>query len=168
MPTSIAEGKAWLIPRIAELQPTTILDIGAGEGTYARLLRPLLPDAKIMGVEVWGPYLTDYRLAELYDWVLLGDARELDLPAADVVILGDVLEHMAHDEALDLWARSRAAARLAVFASIPVIHAPQGAVNGNVYETHVHTWSHELGLQLPGVTDSWVGEVIGCYRAGPA
>lgn len=168
MPTSIVEGKTWLVPRIVDLKPTSILDVGAGEGTYARLLRPLLPDAKIVGVEVWEPYLADYNLADLYDWVRLGDARHIDLPTVAVVILGDVLEHMTHDEAVALWQRSREACRLAVFASIPIIHAPQGAVNGNVHETHVHTWTHEQGLQLPGLTDSWVGDVIGCYQAGPA
>jgi 2-polyprenyl-3-methyl-5-hydroxy-6-metoxy-1,4-benzoquinol methylase len=170
MPTSILEGKAWLAPRIVELQPATILDVGAGEGTYATLLRPELPDTKFVGVEVWEPYLDTYRLHELYDHVVVGDIRDwsLVLPPVDVVILGDVLEHMTHDEAQDVWQRCRTLARLAVFASIPIIYAPQGAVNGNTHETHVHTWTHVEGLALPGVHDAWAGHVIGCYQAGPA
>ncbi len=168
IPTSILEGKAWLIPRIVALQPATVLDIGAGEGTYARLLRPELPRTRFTAVEVWEPYLADYQLATLYNEVLIGDARTLHLPLADVVILGDVLEHMHLDDAHDLWHRARAAAHLAVFASIPIGHWPQGAVNGNVHETHQHDWTAQDGDQLPGLTASWRGDVIGCYQAGPA
>lgn len=167
MPTSIMEGKAWLLPRITALAPDTVLDIGAGEGTYARLLRPALPLTRFTAVEVWEPYLTAYALCELYDTVIVADARHLALPRADVVILGDVLEHMTHVEAFALWQAARDVAALAVFASIPIIEAPQGAVNGNTHETHVDTWTHPLGLTLPGLTDSWAGHTIGCYRAAP-
>lgn len=150
------------------MRPATILDIGAGEGTYAKLLRPGLDGTRFIGVEIWKPYLSAYRLTDIYDEVLIGDARTMALPTADVVILGDVLEHMTHDEALTLWQRSRTLARQAVFASIPIIYAPQGAVNGNTHETHVHTWTHTEGLALPGVCAAWAGHVIGCYQAGPA
>ena len=96
MPLSSAEGKSWTKERIyalADAGPVTVLDIGPGVGTYAKLLAG--PEvARLTGVEIFEPYVHTYRLREYYDEIIIGDAREVDLPAADVVILGDVAEHM--------------------------------------------------------------------------
>lgn len=62
---------------------------------------------------------------------MLGDARQVDLPVADVVILGDVAEHMTEGEALRLWGRCAEAARRAVYLSIPIVHYPQQEIEGN-------------------------------------
>lgn len=39
-----------------------------------------------------------YRLHEFYDEVLIGDARKVALPAADIVTLGDVAQHMTESD----------------------------------------------------------------------
>ena len=78
--------------------PLTVLDIGPGVGTYAKLLAG--PDVSgLIGLEIWEPYVQTYRLREYYDEIIIGDARLVDLPQADVVILGDVAEHMTEVEA---------------------------------------------------------------------
>lgn len=168
MPTSSAEGKDWLIPRIVAEQPEVILDIGVGEGTYASLLRPQLPDTNFIGVEAYQPYVRRYRLHSLYHMLIVDDVRECDLPSVDVVVLGDVVEHMNLDDALKVWEKARRAALKAVFASIPLGTHPQGAVNDNEFERHRHTWTDEtVHRDLDGITASWTGVEIGTYAALP-
>ena len=170
MPISSSEGKQWTVDRIRALGPVSVLDVGAGAGTYARLLADV-PTTGLTAIEVFAPYLETYRLRELYDEVILGDARTLALPAADVVILGDVLEHMERDEAVALWARAGVAARRAVYLSLPIVHYPQGALEHNEHEVHVvDDWDHEKVLAaFPGIGSHWTGSVVGVYeRLGPA
>lgn len=166
MPYSSGEGKAWVAEVATRLRPATVLDVGAGAGAYASLLRPLLPDARLVALEVWEPYVYRFGLHRLYDEVLVGDARTLPLPSVDLVVLGDVVEHMAEDEAVALWARCRAAGRHVVL-SLPVVHYPQGPCEGNPHEEHVvDDWSHERVLAtFPGIVESRTYTEIGVYLA---
>ncbi|GLY29944.1 hypothetical protein Kisp02_33090 [Kineosporia sp. NBRC 101731] len=168
MPMSSSEGKDWIRERIAVLaveRPVTVLDIGPGVGTYAKLLAGL-PVGRVTGIEIYEPYVHTYRLREYYDEIILGDARTLAFPEADVVILGDVAEHMTEDEALGLWAKARAAAARAVYLSIPVVHYPQDEIEGNPHEVHVvDDWNHERVLKaFEGIGESWTGTEVGVYE----
>lgn len=165
MPTSADEGKPWMINKILAKEPNSVLDLGAGSGTYGRLLRPLLPNAFLTSVEIHAAYVSEYKLWRFYDSVIIGDIRSCDLPRADVVILGDVLEHMKQSDALQLWEHARERAMKSVLLSIPIVEYPQGAMFGNEHERHIRTWSHQDALDLPGVMDSWQGSQIGCYEA---
>jgi hypothetical protein len=170
MPVSSTQGKDWLTERIVALAPRSVLDVGPGSGTYAKLLRPLLPESRWIGIEAWRPYVEKYDLRFWYHALIIDDVTFLDLlPRVDVVILGDVLEHLTHENALKLWARARAAARRGVFLSLPIVEYPQGPVGGNPFEIHRHTWSHQSVLaELPGITDTfslpWQHDV-GAYQA---
>ena len=74
MPISSPEGKDWTRSKIRDLAPESLLDVGAGAGTYAKLLADDRP-ARLTALEVFEPYVEKYALRELYDEVLLGDAR---------------------------------------------------------------------------------------------
>lgn len=184
MPYSSDEGKAWMRTQILaalraapvryhdgdQLAPR-LLDIGAGSGTYAGLLAQemspwLLPH--MTAVEIHEPYVGRFGLRRLYDEVVVADARTVTFPRAEVVILGDVLEHVPLDDAIALWRKAREAATVAVFLSLPIVEWPQGESEGNPHEAHVETWDHDtvIGL-LPGIRECWRGEQIGCYRAEP-
>jgi 16S rRNA G1207 methylase RsmC len=58
MPTSADEGKPWMINKILAKEPASILDLGAGAGTYGQLLRPLLPRTYMTAVEIHAAYLS--------------------------------------------------------------------------------------------------------------
>src|SRR5690606_41994988 len=80
----------------------------------------------------------------------------------DLVILGDVLEHMTRLEARGVLARMRDWARH-VLGSMPLAHHDQDAVAGNWYEIHRGHWTaeqmrRELG---PGLEDCWQEHVLG-------
>jgi hypothetical protein len=168
MPMSSDEGKDWIKSHVAALAaagPVSVLDVGPGVGTYAKLLADL-PIARMTGVEAWEPYVTTYRLHEYYDEIIIGDARVVDLPESDVIILGDVIEHMTRDEARKLWRRCAAAACRAVLLSIPIVHYPQDEIEGNPFEIHVEEdWSHELVLaSFEGIGTWWSGTEVGVYE----
>ncbi|CAO5150823.1 Methyltransferase domain-containing protein [Frankia sp. AiPs1] len=171
MPHSSPEGKPWISAWIAELKPARILDIGAGAGVYGQMARATLPAVHLAAMEIWRPYIAGYGLQDLYDQVIVADARVTLLPPADVVILGDILEHMTRTEAAALWNKARRAARMAVFTSLPIVPYPQAPeIGGNPHERHVvPDWTHQQALAaFPGIIASETGTEIGVYMAGGA
>ena len=120
MPYSDLVSKPWTITQITWQDPRTILDVGAGAGVYAEMLRPV-SNAHITAYEVWEPYIYQFQMLKKYDAVSLGDIRECKNFDYDVVILGDIIEHMSADDAKSLWARISREAR-SIILSIPIIH----------------------------------------------
>lgn len=167
MPHSDAQGKPWALSTYLEIQPATIIDIGPGAGTYAKLMRPH-HEAHWIGIEAWAPYIAEYGLDDLYDIVHVADARLIDWSwfstVSDLIIIGDVLEHMTTRHASVLLDRlKRHAGNLLV--SIPVLHLDQGAIGGNPFERHVDHWTYEAMLAElgTGVVDTWRGDVLAYY-----
>ncbi|WP_375492071.1 methyltransferase domain-containing protein [uncultured Jatrophihabitans sp.] len=165
---SSTEGKNWTRARVADLAatgPLTVLDVGPGVGTYAKLLAGL-PITSIVGLEVWEPYVSTYHLHDLYDEIVIGDVRDAPLPPVDVVVLGDVLEHMSRADAVRVWERCAQTAARAVYLSLPIVHYPQHAIEGNPFEVHVEEdWSHDTVLAtFEGIGAYETGDVVGVYE----
>lgn len=146
MPYSSLEGKAWALSVIHASYPDAsaplkFLDIGAGGGTWLDLIKPHFMHSHWTAIEVWEPNIARFALRDRYDEVIVRDARETYLDDDfDIVILGDVLEHMSQEDALKLWRKCLAITRARhglVIGSMPCIHYPQGAHDGNPYERHI-------------------------------
>jgi glycosyltransferase involved in cell wall biosynthesis len=162
MPFSSKSGKAaiqWVMSKIPN--PKTALDIGCGEGTYAKLF----PKLEWTGVEIWAPYQDKYKLKELYPNFYISDARTWETGQHfDVCFLGDVLEHMTQDEARALVEKAKVWADTVII-SIPIGHYPQGEYGGNPHEAHVKDdWSDEDVKSTFG-NPSWsrIDKEIGVY-----
>jgi hypothetical protein len=84
----------------------------------------------------------------------------------DLVILGDILEHMSESDAVSLWDKISKEAKYAII-SIPIIHYHQDAINGNPYEVHVEEdWTMEKVLEkFKGITEYKKFEVTGTFIA---
>jgi GR25 family glycosyltransferase involved in LPS biosynthesis len=74
-----------------------ILDIGAGDGKWGYVLGDYFNN--IDGIEIFESYKERYDLTEKYKNVFIGDFLEFDFEYYDVIILGDVFEHVTHDQA---------------------------------------------------------------------
>jgi len=142
MPTSSNSGKSWITEQVVrisnKIQVKTILDIGAGEGTYWNKYNNIIPGAWT-AIEVWEDYIQRYDLNKKYQSVIQSDARTVDysvLGKQDIVFAGDVLEHMTEDEAILLVEQLLGISRCLIV-SIPIVHMPQGEWEGNPYEEHV-------------------------------
>ena len=137
MPGSIRENDNDVIKFVKESNIKTVLDIGAGRGTYGSLLREHVDT--IDAIEIWEPYISEFGLENIYDSVQLMDFRDYAVDTGkryDLIIFGDVLEHMSREESLQSWAVASYIARYGLI-SVPIIHYPQGAEFGNPYEVHV-------------------------------
>ncbi len=141
-----------MVDHIVRLQPKSILDVGAGFGKYGFLAREALDftagrfaredwATRIDGLDAF-PYESPL-LDWIYDGRLSGDIAEeaCSLPSYDLVILGDVLEHLPKEVGLstisDLLSRSRN-----VLVSTPVSWFQQ-EMAGNTFETHRSLWRRE-------------------------
>jgi predicted TPR repeat methyltransferase len=134
MPGSARENDADVRAFAAEHEITTVLDVGPGIGTYADLLDDLVP--VIDAVEVWQPYIAEFDLPGKYRRVIHGDVRAHAEFDYDLIVFGDVLEHMSRDDALTVWKTAGQAARYGLI-SVPIVHYPQDAWGGNPHEAHV-------------------------------
>jgi len=166
MPYSDPDNKAVAAEWLAEIQPTTVLDVGPGAGAYGQIARTVSSVQRVDAVEAWEPYLAEFRLSNLYDNVFVEDVRDRQDFTYDVVIFGDVLEHMGRDDALTVYETAREQAGNVLF-SIPIIHLPQGAYADNPFEVHVEEdWSHdEIMDWFPGIYRAEKFRVTGLYLA---
>lgn len=166
MGTSHPESRPWAIKKILSVKPRFILDVGAGSGTYADALHASSYNGAIDAVEVWGNSIQKYHLKRKYRVVYNDDIRNFKNFDYDVVIFGDVLEHMSKEDAVAVWQKTAAQADYALIA-IPIVDYHQGEIDGNPYEEHVKDdWTHEEVLDtFSNITASWTGDVVGAYWA---
>jgi hypothetical protein len=175
VPTSDNQGKFIAKALIDTANPTVIWDIGPGEGTYYHLIEESGNDQFVgnlyhwVGVEIWKPYITEYHLDSCYDLILNKDIREYSFEGRvdpqnneSLIIFGDVLEHMTEDEARAVIMKAKKYFRY-ILVSIPIVHAPQGEVNGNPYEAHVKHWTFDEMHQAMGNCMAFKGHTIGLY-----
>lgn len=121
---------------------TLALDIGPGKGKYGRYLREAAPGATINAMEIEAEYIERFDLRRVYDHVRIAPAVRLtDEPNAlwDVVVLGDVLEHMPKSHGLDLLHFLVYRARY-LWVQWPMRYL-QGPMDGFRHEAHVSVWT---------------------------
>lgn len=112
-----------------------ILDVGAGNGNYSRLLRPYFKN--IDAVEAYEPNIIDNKLERLYGEVYNYDAvgdEFIPYELYDVIILGDVLEHIDIIKAQELIT-FLCNGNKEIIVAVPWLYE-QGAMYGNEYEVH--------------------------------
>lgn len=107
---------------------TEILDVGACDGIW----RQLLPEYTMDAVEIHGPNAD--RLHS-YRKVFRRDVDGLDYVHYDLIIFGDVIEHMDVEKAQRVLAYARPRCRDMVVA-VPFLY-PQDAFGGNPWEKHL-------------------------------
>lgn len=108
---------------------STILDVGACDGKWRRLL-PEYPNMD--AVEAFEPnlkHLQGYRL------VFHANIHDLKYEDYDLIILGDILEHLTVDEAREVLDYAAPRCRDMIIA-VPFLYE-QGAIYGNPYEVHI-------------------------------
>ena len=113
-------------------QVVTILDVGAGEGTYLPFLLPHF--SRIDAVEVFKPNIENFELEKRYRKVYNEDIRDFEYEYYDIIIFGDVIEHLEVKEAQKVlkYAYNRCKEMIV---AVPYL-SPQGIEEDNIYEIH--------------------------------
>lgn len=170
MPLSTGDGRKWVTDRMADSNVSTVIDVGAGQGTYSILGRHLIWSARWIAVEIHEPYVDRFLLGQQYDDVVVSDIRDWKPEIDDYLILfGDVLEHMPRQDAIDLLEFHKQQAS-EIMVSLPIIYAPQGACFGNEHEAHLHHWHWNEMLEVLGDCEGFQGVEVGRFwwRKDPA
>lgn len=165
MPSSAAEGKLffkdWFATFVDQVQ--TVLDVGPGSGIYCDLIKQIEPVTTIDAVEIFKPYIERFALGEKYDQIFVQDIRKFKCAkdSYDLIILGDVLEHLSYDEAVESWEYLRERTKF-IWLSLPVApfrpwfrgygHLGQPAIDWaeNVHEKHLYEWHYGELIQTLG------------------
>jgi SAM-dependent methyltransferase len=106
MPHSATTFDHILQDHVRNINPTSILDVGAGAGKNGRLIREMGYKGTLECLEPTKEYIQNYNLKNLYDVVHEANIDTfMDTQFKfqyDLVIFGDVLEHLFHSRVIDV------------------------------------------------------------------
>lgn len=166
MPVSTSVHISHCLRYIINLRPQSILDIGCGFGMWGFLGRMYLdvaeervqPDqwrVRIDGIELFEPYIQAHQRA-LYSSIAIGDIRELapNLDRYELIIAGDVIEHLEKDEGERVIEHLYDKAMRALMVNIPLGEGwDHPERHGNPGELHRSQWYPEDFYPYPNVAE---------------
>ena len=140
-----------LIPQIIEsvniLKPSSILDVGCGNGKYGFLCHEALYFwnnicPTIDAIEGYPNYIGKLQ-REIYNKIYIGEALSIlkTIPdnSYDLVLAVEILEHFSKTEGIEFLQYLKRVGRNVIL-SCPKITKPQDAINDNSYEIHRSQW----------------------------
>lgn len=152
MPSSSWKHISTVLEKIYDFSPNSVLDIGMGFGKWGFLLREYLEvwsdrynksewQVKIDGIEVFESYILETHRF-LYDVIFINDVREIiaEVDSYDLIIIGDVLEHLPKQDALFVVQQCVKKAKV-ILINLPLGVWIQGELFDNPYEKHISVWS---------------------------
>ena len=125
------ENLKWFI-HVTLPKGSTALDVGACDGEYFNLLGDWL---EMDACEVFAPNITKYNLSEKYRKVYLSDIKDFKYGMYDLVIFGDVIEHMTVEAAQSVLEYAKQHSKMVIVA-VPYRYK-QDALYGNPFERHI-------------------------------
>ena len=168
MPYSSPAGKRKLFEYIYSRVPISskILDVGAGSGIYHEMLSRNGYD-NMDAIEAFPNYILDFYLRDKYNNVYQINALDFDYSKGDydLVILGDILEHLSEEDARILLDKIFPYAKTIVV-SVPY-NSIQGTEYGNKLEIHLQPeLTKEKFKELCPEFTCIADETIGEYHVG--
>ena len=162
MPVSTSVHLSHCLQRILSLQPRSVLDVGCGFGLWGFLCREYLDawygrisrsqwQVLIDGIEVFEPYIQAHQRA-LYSNIFVEDVREAvkHIEEYDLIIAGDVIEHLDKPEGEAVLEALYDKAREALLVNIPLGDGwDHPEAHGNPAELHRSHWRPDDLVQYP-------------------
>lgn len=119
------------------------LDIGAGAGKYGRMIKNLVPEANIIGVEADKSYIKEFKLKDIYskiyhEYIEKFIDKNPDFKT-ELAIIGDCLEHLKKSDGVNLinYLLYRAEFILVIYPTQCV----QYSWKGHTTEAHRSVWN---------------------------
>ncbi|MBF0330027.1 MAG: class I SAM-dependent methyltransferase [Nitrospirae bacterium] len=157
------------------IRPTSVLDIGLGNGKIGFIVRDCLDvtmgerykrsDWKVIldGIEIFPDYIQDHQKA-IYNKIFIGNAFEyIDVIGVyDLIIAGDVLEHFEKNKAWSFLDKCAAHCNKYLILNLPLGEKwEQPTIYGNPHEKHLSSWTQE---ELAPFTS--MKQIYSCKEAG--
>lgn len=159
---SLQENKAiiygFLDKFLSKNKDTIIIELGSGKGDNLEWLYQNRPESKILGVEIYDPYIETSKSRGFsihkediitFVWGRCFHKHE----KVDTYLLLDVLEHLTKQDAINLIADMKSSGRQILIFS-PLGNCPQDEYDGNKFQKHLSSWE-EKELQDLGF-NTWV------------
>lgn len=126
------------------IHPRIFLDLGAGAGKYGSLAKEIDSSIEIIAVEVEKDYLEKFNLRSIYKQIWNISITCLIRPeyfnsSFDIVMAGDILEHLKKSEGLDLLNFLIYRCRW-IIVEFPHRYL-QNTVDGYTSEAHISVWA---------------------------
>jgi hypothetical protein len=124
--------------------PLKVLDLGAGAGKYGLMAKEVNPAIETIAVESEEDYICQFKLTSIYHAVWHMSVMNLIKPdyynmQFDVVIAGDILEHLRKADGINLINFLIYRCRWLI---VEFPHRyPQDSVDGHDGEAHISAWS---------------------------
>ena len=144
------KGEEIVIKQILSNPERMILDVGSGSGKWSKELFKKVK--RIDGIEAWKPNIDQFNLKNKYDHIYNQDITKFKyLHKYDVIIFGDVFEHIKYEDAIKLLKQINI--NQVIYLILPISLCPQdGHSLDNPYETHQYQWTDKelkrLGFKL--------------------
>lgn len=131
---SLNAGKSEMINWVKKIFPSgaTCLDVGACDGKWAELLGDYL---NMDAIEIFKPNITKNKLKQKYRNVYNLDICDYEYRWYDLIIFGDVIEHMTVSDAQNVL-RYAAPRCKDMIVAVPYLWS-QPAIYGNKWEEHI-------------------------------
>lgn len=162
MPVSTSAHLTHCSALIITLNPASVLDVGCGFGTWGFLCRTFLDvmpgrvqrdewQVRIDGVEFFEPYIQQHQ-RWLYNDLIIGDIQDVvqRLDSYELIVAGDVIEHIEKGQAQQVLDALYARARRALIVNIPLAGDwDHPEAHGNPAELHRSQWTEEDFSRFP-------------------
>jgi ubiquinone/menaquinone biosynthesis C-methylase UbiE len=132
----------------------SILELGCGKNSPLQNLNGL--HYKV-GVDLYGPYLTESKKARIHDRYIKADIRKINFKknSFDAVVLIDVLEHLTKNEGNSLIRKMEKWAKKKIILFTPNGYVPQEEYDKNKLQLHKSGWNEDelknLGFKVYGI-----------------
>lgn len=145
---SCDEGKIPVLKYIIENvnKYETILDAGFGAGAYGKLLKALYYQ-NIDGLDVYDKHINEMGLNLIYDSIFIENITDFDFEYYDLIILGDIIEHLDLESAKQLllkFINENKCSQMII--SVPYEYE-QDELYGNSHEKHLQPEINEKYME---------------------
>ena len=151
--------------QIVKICPSSVLDVGCGDGFYGSVVKQVFPFAYVAGMDL-NPKWVDYcKDLEVYDEVFEFDLSTYDFGTYDLVIFGDVLEHLEKSAAMESLTRCLQTSKF-VIVNGPVGFQPQEHEDWQEIHRCGIERSDFDGLNVVQYTETEPGVMMNCLIKG--